>query len=256
MIEKFNITKVTEGKKEIVEDFIVKEIPLTINVNKKELATLLCSPNDLEVLAKGFLFTSGLIKGGGDIKSIYTDTQKWTCDIELAQDLDTNLISKRLYTSGCGKGTIFYSSVDLMYKRKLISDLKIKASQIPPLMLDFYKKSEVFLKTGGVHSAALGLGDNIVIFKEDIGRHNAVDKVIGQALNDNIKLEDKFLITSGRISSEVVFKARKTNIAIVISRGAPTNQAVRHGRSMDITIIGFARGNKLNIYSGVERIIV
>lgn len=254
MIEKFTITRLEKGKQNTIDDFVVQEIPFTIKAGNKELVTLLCSPADLEVLAIGFLFTSGLIKDKSEIKNLYVDTQKWVCNIELAGMPDMELISRRLYTSGCGKGTIFYSSVDLMYKTKIISDLEIKAETIVKLMPDFYTRSEVFLKTGGTHASSLSDAEKTIIFKEDIGRHNAIDKVIGQALTDGIGLKDKVLITSGRISSEVVFKARKIGIAIVISKSAPTNQAVKHARSLDITLVGFARGEKMNIYSAERRI--
>lgn len=255
MIEKFSITRFTEGKTSITEDFLVQEIAFTININGRELATLLCSPADLKELAKGFLFSSGIIKHPHEIKNIYLDTQKWLADIELTNAPDYNLISKRLYTSGCGKGTLFYSAIDLIYKTKIVSDLKIKASFVLSVMTDFYKKSEIFLKTGGTHAAAIADDKSIKIFKEDIGRHNAIDKVIGQALSENIVFGDKFLITSGRITSEVIFKCRKSNISIVVSKGAPTNQAVKHARNIDLTLVGFARGSKLNIYSAERRIL-
>jgi FdhD protein len=254
MIEKFSITKLTRSKSEVMEDFVTEEIPFTINLNGKETVTMLCSPADLKELAAGFLFTSGLVKNKNEIKNIHIDSQKWLCSIELNKKLDSDLVFKRLYTSGCGKGTIFYSLVDLMYKTKLISDLKIKAETIVKLMPDFYKKSQTFLKTGGTHASALASGEKIIIFKEDIGRHNAIDKVIGQALLENIDLKNTVLITSGRISSEVIFKARKAAIAIVISKSAPTNQAVKHARGMDITVVGFARGAGMNIYSAERRI--
>ena len=108
--------------------------------------------------------------------------------------------------------------------------------------------------TGGTHSAALSDGKDILVFREDIGRHNAIDKVVGYALVKNVTLKNTLLITSGRISSEVLFKVRKGGIPMVVSKSAPTNQAVKLAREMDITLIGFARGSRMNVYNGEKTV--
>lgn len=255
-METFKIIKIINNKKESIDDVVANEIPLTINIGDKELVTLLCSPFDIEDLARGFLFTSGLIKKADEINKITVNKEQWTANIELTDNTMTeNLIFKRLYTSGCGRGTLFYNIFDIANRSKIISDTKINSIQISKLTTDFQKKSEIYLKTGGVHSAALSDGKDIIVFKEDIGRHNAIDKVIGSVISNSQLLNDKILLTSGRISSEVIFKIKKCGIPIVISRSAPTNQAIRLAREMDITLIGFARGTRMNIYSSEERII-
>jgi len=142
-----------------------------------------------------------------------------------------------------------------MHRSKIIFEFKINSAAVGKLMLAFQKRSEVYLKTGGVHSAALADESGILAFREDIGRHNAVDKVIGYALSQNKTFEDKILITSGRISSEVVFKVKKCGMPIIISRAAVTNQAVRLAREMNLTLVGFPRGSGMNVYSAEERII-
>ncbi len=119
---------------------------------------------------------------------------------------------------------------------------------------DFQKRSHLYSQTGGSHSAAIADEKKILVFREDIGRHNAIDKVIGRSLEEDIFLEDKILLTSGRISSEVLLKAQKCHIPIIISRGAPTNQAVKLAQEMDITVSGFVRGKSMNIYTKPERI--
>lgn len=255
MLEVVKIVKIKGNDKEFVEDIVIEEIPLTLNVNDKELVTLLCTPTDLEDLARGFLFTSGLIKKSQDVKKIVINQEQWIAYIDLADAAIMNdLIFKRLYTSGCGRGTLFYSVQDMVNRSRIISDLKIETIKINALMADFQKKSELYLKTGGVHSAALADDKGILAFKEDIGRHNAIDKVIGQALKENISFENKIMITSGRISSEVLLKIQKCDIPIIISKSAPTNQAVKLAKDMGITLVGFARGNRMNIYSQEERI--
>ena len=121
---------------------------------------------------------------------------------------------------------------------------------------EFQKKSKLYLKTGGAHSAAIADNQHIIIFREDIGRHNTIDKVIGYGLSEDLFLEDKILLTSGRISSEVLFKAQKCKFPIVISKGAPTNHAVKLAQEMNITLAGFVRGKVMNVYSASERIVV
>lgn len=255
MTQIFKITKIKADKREIADDFIVEEVPFTLVLSDKELVTLLCMPSDLEDLARGFLFTSGLIRSAQDIKKIVIDQEQWLANIDLADPaIAKDLVFKRLFTSGCGRGVLFYSVADIASRSKIASDLKLAPDKIYALMAQFQRKSEIFLKTGGVHSAALANENDILIFKEDIGRHNAIDKVIGCALN-SIGFENKVLLSSGRISSEVLFKARKAEIPVLISQSAPTNQAVRLARDMEITLIGFARGNRMNIYSAEERVI-
>ncbi len=254
-MESFTITKIRGDVREAAEDVVVQEVPFTLNLGELELVTLLCSPFDLEDLVRGFLFTSGFIKDLSQIKRMTIDSQRWSCYIEMTNTEVDNLMFKRLYTSGCGRGTLFYNAVDIMHRSKIISEFAINSAAVGKLMLAFQKRSEVYLKTGGAHSAALAGENGILAFREDIGRHNAIDKVIGYALSQNKAFEDKILITSGRISSEVVFKVKKCGMPIIISRAAATNQAVRLAREMNLTLVGFARGSRMNVYSAEERIV-
>lgn len=255
-MEKLKIIKIKGDIRETVEDLVVEEVPFTVNLDEKELVTLLCMPSDLEELAAGFLFTSGLIKNIRDIKKIIINQEQWAAYIDLVNpEMTKDLVFKRLYTSGCGRGVLFYSAADIINRAKIISDFKVEAAKINSLMADFQRKSEIFLTTGGVHSAALTDDRDILAFKEDIGRHNAIDKIIGQGLKEDISFDNKIMITSGRISSEVLLKIQKCNIPVIISKSAPTNQAVKLAKDMGITLIGFARGNRMNIYSHDERII-
>ena len=256
-MEEFKILKIKGDSKEEVVDLIAEEVPFTINVNKKELVTLLATPQDLKELSTGFLFTSGLINKYSEIENIIVDSQRWLADVTLVNDIDPEtMVFKRLYTSGCGKGTMFYTAADIMHKQKNESQLKVRVEIIRELMGSFQKGSEIYLKTGGVHSAALCSKDKVVIFKEDIGRHNAIDKVVGEALANDIDLSKCFLLTSGRVSSEVLQKIKKANIPVLVSQSAPTNQAVKLANDLGITLCGFARGLRMNIYSNIHRIII
>lgn len=231
-MESFAITRINENSRESAQDLVVEEISFSINLAEKELVTLLCSPFDLEDLARGFLFTSGIIRDISEIKRITIDSQRWSCHIEVAGRQGKNLMFKQPRTS-----------------------LKINNAAISKMMIDFQNHSEVYLKTGGTHSAALADESGILVFKEDIGRHNAIDKVIGYALLRNDAFEDRILITSGRITSEVVFKVKNCGMPIIVSCAAVTNQAVRLAREMDLTLVGFARGSRMNVYSAEEKIL-
>jgi len=255
-VEKYEITRIYSGKEEKVVDLIAQEVPLTIYVNDKEIVTLLASPGELTELAVGFLFTSGFIKSFDQIEKITQDNQRWSVSVQLKdRQFDTDLGFKRMVTSGCGRGTLFYKAVGLIQRSKSTSKIAIHRDQVFRLMTDFQSRSIGFKQTGGVHSAALADGDNIIVVREDIGRHNAVDKVLGFSLMNNIALGDKIILSSGRVSSEIVLKILKTKICLIISRSAPTNQAINHAKDSGITLIGFARGRRMNVYNERSRIL-
>jgi FdhD protein len=183
------------------------------------------------------------------------DQEKLFVNVETnGKSISEELFFKRIYTSGCGKGILYHNPVDLIQKIKLPLNFTISPEKILALMKKFQKSSLEFKKTGGVHSAALCNEKEILIFKDDIGRHNAVDKVIGEGIISEIDFTDKIILTSGRISSEILLKTNRCKIQIVASFSAPTDQSVRIARELNITLAGFVRGNRMNIYSGEERI--
>ena len=251
------LTRYDKGKIEETPDIVVREYPLTIYLNGEEIVTLLCSPKSLDYLSLGFLLSEGIIKEKSEIKSIKIDKQKGVAYIKVSGDKSSSkyFMGKRMLTTGCGKGTIFYNVYDSMQCTPIDSELKISYKKILSSMKAFAANSEIFQSTGGVHSAALSDGDNILIFHEDVGRHNALDKVIGEAFTKDISFEDKILLTSGRISSEMLIKAAKRNISIVVSRSAPMDLALKIGGGINLTIVGFVRGQRMNIYTAKDRII-
>ena len=173
-METFEVLRIKDKERERIKDRVAREVPLTIELNGKELVTLLCTPADLEDLIRGFLYTSGFIKQNKEIKKILIDEERGTARVKTSnKSLDKGLIFKRLYTSGCGQGTIFYRDIDLIHRRKLNSRFRISSHGLTKLMRQFREKSAQFIKTGGVHSAALTSGERILVFREDIGRHNA-----------------------------------------------------------------------------------
>lgn len=244
--------------KNIREDGLVKitvEVPLTIEVNGRELATLLCSPVDLDDMVIGFLYTAGLINDIAGINKMLIDEERWKAQVEIVEEgLPEELVFKRIYTSGCGKGVVFHNPFDLMQRSRMDFGPSISSPRVNELMKEFLNYSSEYRNTRGVHSAALAGVSGIEIFRDDVGRHNAIDKVIGQALQRGISRDDKIMLTSGRISSEIISKLRRSRITVVASSGAPTNQAVKMAREINLTILGFVRGARMCVFNGGERI--
>lgn len=250
-IKKYEILRVKGEENKNDTDIIVVEYPFTIFINEEEFVTLLCSPKSLKCLVIGFLHSEGIINKKEDIVSITIDKDKGHAYVYTK---DKNILAKKLYgkrtiTTGCGKGTIFYNVMDSFKSKSVKKNISVKKENIIKLISEFNKKSELFVSTGGVHSCALCQEDKIILFEEDIGRHNALDKILGRALLEDVDLKDKMILTSGRISSEILIKVAKRQIPILVSRSAPTSLAVDIARELNIILIGFARGKKMNIYS-------
>jgi len=257
-IERLSIQRVTrEGKKD-TEDIVTKELPLTIILNNQELVTLLCSPVDLKYLAIGFLSSEGLLGSKDDIKKVMVDDQRGVVRVETEDNTETagELMFKRLITSGCGRGASFYSAADVQGQAKVESQIGISAAEIFALVKEFQHCSGLYRATGGVHSAALSSNKDIVVFSEDIGRHNAIDKIFGECILEDIPTDDHLVITSGRISSEILLKVARRNIPILISKSAPTSLGVRLAENLGVTLVGFVRGARMNVYTHGQRILV
>ncbi len=256
-IERFPIRRVTAEGNEDTEDVVTKELPLTIIVNNQELVTLLCSPSDLNYLAIGFLFSEGLLSHKDKLKKVIVDDRVGVVRVEIEEDKGSasELLFKRIITSGCGRGASFYSAADAQGQIKRVeSQLSISTLEIFARVKEFQQRSQIYRTTGGVHSAALCDTKNILVFSEDIGRHNAIDKIFGECILRDIPIDDHIIITSGRISSEILLKVAKANIPLIISRSAPTNLGVRLADDLGVTLIGFVRGQRMNIYTNGWRI--
>lgn len=237
-------------------DDVVEEYPLTLFINQIEWLTLLCSPDCLDALVYGYLFSEGVIRSKSEVAQIILDRDKGHAYVTLTQSdpLSLTLHGKRTQTSGCAKGMTFYHVVDTINLQKAPEGLSLKMSQIATTMRSFNQSSPLFLKTGGVHSSALCNSEGILWIKEDIGRHNAVDKLIGQALIEDHPLADTYLLTSGRISSEILLKCARAGITVIVSRSAPTHLSVALATRLNVTLVGFVRGQRGNVYAGFQRI--
>jgi len=255
-VERFTISRLTREGGSSMQEVVAREFPLTIILNNQELVTLLCSPTNLKYLAVGFLFSEGLLKSKDEIKKIIVDDKRGVVRVETEEDreLGRDVLFKRLITSGCGRGASFYSAGDVQHQAKVESRIEISTHEVSTLVKEFQHRSQVYRATGGVHSAALCDTNRILVFSEDIGRHNAIDKILGECILNGIATDDHIIITSGRISSEMLLKVAKRNIPIIVSKSAPTDVGVRLANDSGITLVGFVRGKRMNVYTHSWRI--
>jgi len=235
---------------------VVREVPLTVSLNGKELITLLTTGDANRELVIGFLLSEGFLSNKENLKGIRVDDEAGIADVELTGELDLTekLWGKRAITSGCGKGATFYHVLDSIQARPVTSELTITPAQVYALMSELNRLSELYKETGGVHNSALADRERILVFRDDIGRHNAVDKLRGTCFLMDIPLGDKVLITTGRMSSEIVVKVAKMGVPILVSRSAPTSLALDLADRSGLTLIGYVRGEKMTVYTGKQRI--
>ena len=255
---RLEILRIIGGKTESLRDVVIKESPVTIFLDDIELANLMCSPKDLDCLAVGFLFAEGLIRSKKDIKKVFADEKDGVVWVELkkARKSPENLIARRFITTGCGKGLTFFDAALDGGRLRSKSRFKVRIDSIPLLMKEFLRMSRLYRLTGGVHSAAICSARSILVFNEDIGRHSAIDKVVGECILKGIRTNDRIMVTTGRISSEILVKAARSRTPIIISKSAPTDLAVRLATDFGITVVGFARGSRMNIYSNAWRVVI
>ncbi len=251
------VARIKGGERVSEGDPVVVEYPFTIFLNGEEFVTLLCSPFSLDCLAVGFLRSEGLLSGAEDLKSIRVDEEQGMVFVETRAktDLAEKLYGKRTITSGCGKGTVFFNVLDSLQSKPLESSLRVSSASLLRCMQEMQGHSVLFKTTGGVHIAAVADPDKLLFFHEDIGRHNAVDKIIGECLLKKTPLEDKMLLSSGRLTSEIVIKGAKMRFPLIASRSAPTSLSVQLSRELGITLVGFVRGRRMNVYAHDDRII-
>lgn len=255
-VEQRKILRVERNRAWETADPVIREVPLTVYLNGQEFVTLLCTPEQMDMLAVGFLRSEGFIRDFSEVTSLRLDEEQGFVYVETQGGrLAEKLYGKRTITSGCGKGTVFFSVLDALTSEPVTSDVTVAVAQIHRLMRALQERALLFQLTGGIHSAALCTPETVLFFCEDIGRHNAVDKILGLCLRDGVTITDKILVTSGRISSEILVKAAKLGLPLLVSRAAPTTLSVDLAEKIGITLVGFARGQRLNVYSHARRVV-
>lgn len=256
----FEILKIENGKTKKIKDYIVKEFYLHILVNNKKKLSLVCTPKNIKELVVGYLFAEGIIQKKSDIKSFVSEknkvflvTNKSSCieknELDIVRQFSTEKIKQKLINAACDKDQSFVNSLSLDLEQNH-SQLGLEPAVLFQLINELYQRSELFKKTGGVHNSLLtDIDQSFIIFREDISRHNTVDKIIGYLLLNDIRIQNKILVISGRISADILLKTAKMKLPILVSPSAPTDMAVKFASQLGITLIGFVRGERFNVYS-------
>lgn len=262
-----NITKIIKNELREEIDSVLIETPINVLINDIPIVNLTCLPKDLKELAIGFLYSINILNSMNQVKNINVDEINGKVDIYLKDSTNLNIeelkvdLSAKIIDTSCGIPNVWRNLIlkglEMLKREPKQEKLQIKASLIHEMMIKMQKNTILFKETGGCHGAAIFDKDGeLLSLKEDIGRHNAIDKVIGEIIIRKIKMDDKILTTTGRLTGESVLKAIRARIPILASLSAAIESGIRFAFAHDLTLIGFVRGSKMNIYTHPERIII
>jgi FdhD protein len=239
------------GHWQTVAAAIVEEISLCLHVNGRDLVTYQCSPVDQEAMAIGFLAAEGFIESLDDIELLELSHSGTCVDIWLRRPV--TLPERFIKTSGCGEGVTFD---DLSRQQPpLPHTTTITPAQLMALFQELGRRETLYPLTRGIHAAALCRPEGLVLIAEDVGRHNTLDKLRGKAMLQGMATEGAILITTGRISSEMLGKAAKMGVPIVASRTSPTSRSVALAQAWNITVVGYVRRESLRVYTAPWRVM-
>jgi FdhD protein len=245
------------GTWEDVEASVIAEMPVTLTVNGHEWLTFMCTPVDLEAMAVGFLFNEKLISTAGEVASTYVCASSTNVDVWTTHYIEKPSMWRR--TSGCTGGTTSQGSADLPRQAASVPPLQehdfISTEALFGLLDRLFKSQELYRRVRGVHSSALSDAEGVWVSAEDIGRHNTLDKIAGRMLLEGIRPARRILLTTGRISSEMLQKSQRIGASVVLSRTSPSSLSIRLAQDAGITLIGYARRDQLNVYTCPQRII-
>ena len=255
---KYTVTKVKGGRKFSFEDTLIREVKLDIVVNDEKIASLMATPVDQEALVVGYLISENILKSVHDIQRMQLKDDGMTVDItaHINDDAVERLNTEGVVISGCGRSKTANIDIDKIEAMVNTCEYHISSNLVSEEMNGFFKYCKLYEKTGSVHTAKLYLDGGEFFIAEDIAQHSTVDKVIGKAKLAEVDTTNAALMVSGRLSSEMVAKAVMHQIPILISRTASTCLGVQIAEKFGLTLVGFARENRMNIYTHDRRIDV
>ena len=238
------------------QDLVVTETRIELNVNAGQLRlAMLCLPDDLEALAVGFFLGEGALRRIEDLEAVEYLPAEQT--VAVRGDLDADVL-ERIHLrwtlgTGCGGGGTS-RDMDAPPVVPLGPGPTVRPRRVAELTKEFHGRTELWRRTGGVHACALADEAGLAILAEDVGRHNAFDKVIGMAVMKGVEVTDKMMITTGRLTAEIVSKAVACRVPILVSRSAVSSLSIELARRAGLTLVGFCRGRRMNVYTGYERV--
>lgn len=230
----------------------IVETPVSLTINGEVWLSFMCTPVNLEALAVGFLYNEGIIEKMSEVEDARVCEHGDNVDVWLNHEVKQPASWRR--TSGCTGGV---TAVDLLTKPNVSlngNNLKVQPEAIENFVEMLLEAQVLYIKTGGVHTSILSDGEKILASAEDIGRHNTLDKIAGLCLMNDIWPEARILMTTGRISSEMLQKAAQLNAPILISRTSPSSLSIEMAERYGITLIGYARKHRFNVYSNTHRV--
>lgn len=243
-----------EGRR--IEQFVVTERPLTIFLNGQEIVTAMTIGDHPDWLAAGYLINQGMLKSVQDITAIDYDEELSVAVVRTKEQTNfEERLKKRIQTSGCAQGTMFGALMESFEDVKLSQSAVIRTSWLYKLMKTINLTPSLYLKAGAIHGCVLAQEDTVLVYLEDVGRHNAADKIAGWMALNQIGADDKIFYTTGRLTSEMVIKCVQMRVPILVSRSGFTASGVELARSANLTLIGRARGKRFIALSGEERIV-
>ena len=258
-LENDNLTESIECLNESGENIklpVVKEIPLTIYLNKQEIVTAMTLGDMPDLLAVGYLLNQNMLKRDDVISGIDYDEDLQVVIVRTERKTNyEKKMEKKIRTSGCAVGTVYGDIMNDFSSVNLDKKTKIKTSWIYTISKKVNTKPSLYLKAGALHGCVLCQKDSPLIYVEDVGRHNAVDKIAGWMFLNNENANDKIFYTTGRLTSEMVIKTVQMGIPILISRSGFTESGVKLAREAGLTLIGRAKGKRMIIANGVNRVI-
>lgn len=237
------------------EVYVAGERPLTIKVDDQEIVTLMTLGTYPEALTLGYLQNQMLIDSLDEISRVWVDWDRERVDVSTYAGTGIQLerMQGRTVTTGCGQGTVFSCTLDKLYQRR-VDGLQVQQSRLYALLKTVNEHNAIYRQAGAVHGCALCLDTEILLFIEDVGRHNAVDAIAGKMWLDGITGQDKIFYTTGRLTSEIVMKAAQMGISILLSRSGVSHMGLELARDLGITLIARAKGRHFLIYSGADNI--
>ncbi|MFC2053187.1 formate dehydrogenase accessory sulfurtransferase FdhD [Chloroflexota bacterium] len=243
------------GQRVIIDSEVIVEAPVSLTVNGELWLTLLCTPINLEALAVGFLYNESLIQSFDEIGSVQVCSSGDNIDVWINHSVKKP--EKWLRTSGCTGGITFVGTENSSTSPSVLdfSETHITPLQVNIFLDELLQAQSLYHEVGGVHTSAVSDGNSILAYAEDIGRHNTLDKIAGHCLMEGIILSRPIIVTTGRISSEMLQKSSRLGASFVISRSAASSLSIQMAQAWGITLIGYARRNQFRVYTHPERIV-
>ncbi len=238
-----------------VEISVVNERPLTLYLNRQEIVTMMTIGDHPDLLAVGYLLNQNMLRRDDEITGIDYDEDLEVVVVRTARETDyEEKLQKKIRTSGCAQGTVFGDVMESFAEVALDTTARLRTSWLYALMKKINTAPSLYLKAGAIHGCVLCGEDRPLVYMEDVGRHNAVDKIAGYMFLNDIRPEDKIFYTTGRLTSEMIIKCVQMRIPVLVSRSGFTAWGVDLAREAGLTLVGRARGKRFVVLAGEDRL--